>query len=105
MRFLRLSVFVMVSLCPFVVRGQVACSPATLNFGTVVLQDSRTLITVLTNRTAAPVYVDSWSIANSIDFSGSGPQKFTLVVDSSVAYAVTFLPVSVSPLPLHVHNG
>jgi hypothetical protein len=79
-------------------------SPTQLDFGRLVVGDSRTLITRLTNTTGGPVQILSFGVANTVDFNGTGPSLITLEKDSSVIYTVTFSPPATN-LPTRLHVG
>ncbi len=81
-------------------------SPDTLDFGAVVLKDSKTLGSTIKNYGTAISTIIGVGLANNVDFSVQGPNgPYNLDPDSVRAYFVTFSPQTHSaPSGKHVGN-
>ena len=78
-------------------------SPLQVNFGTLVVGDSRSATVTVKNTSIATIHVLSYGTSSSLEFSAAGSDAF-LLPDSSTRCTVTFSPATVI-LPNHLHTG
>lgn len=68
--------------------------PDTLNFGPVILFDSKTMGFTLKNTGTDTIFIVSYASSNLAEFSVTGPAQYFLYPDSSQSYSVIFSPQS-----------
>ncbi|MFQ5663238.1 MAG: choice-of-anchor D domain-containing protein [Terriglobia bacterium] len=74
-------------------QGQLTLSPSSINFGDVMVGDSKTQSVTLTNSGTASVTISQVDVTNS-DFRLSGSLLLTLAAGETTTFSVTFAPTT-----------
>src|SRR6266542_3950789 len=85
-------------------RAQPKVSASILDFGTLVLKDSKVLSITITNTSAVPLYFKEWNGPWTSDFNVGTGFRSLLEPDSSESIAVRFSPLSATTNHQHIDS-